>query len=242
MRWYPTKSNTSTPRHDTNNVLNSLLHKLYILLICSQVRTQTCYICIRSISLVRSKLIYGQEVYFPAPNTDTPKEISSNDSKAINLATGPCSCAYKSCTIKSYAKAGIYYSVGFKCDVTRSHVVTIGNRRFFSIVMLDKVLTLLCEGLGPGHWRVLVTVWVQDGVVSTTGPGWGPRYVCERHALLVVDTLKCTVQEGAWLALKQHTAREDDVVQSRVGKERLTSGSFHHRRKEETVDKDCSEV
>ena len=66
--------------------------------------------------------------------------------------------------------------------------------------------------------------------------------MCERHAPLVTDTLMSAVQDGVWLALKQHTAREDDVVQSRVGKERPKSGSFHHRRKEETVDKDCSEV
>ena len=38
-----------------------------------------------SISLVRSKLIYGQEVYFSAP--DTPlKKVQSIDSKAIKLA------------------------------------------------------------------------------------------------------------------------------------------------------------
>ena len=39
------------------------------------------------ISLVRSKLIYGQEVYFLAPNT-LLKKLQSIDSKAIKLAIG----------------------------------------------------------------------------------------------------------------------------------------------------------
>ena len=38
-------------------------------------------------SLVRSKLIYGQEVYFSAPNT-LLKKLQSIDSKAIKLAIG----------------------------------------------------------------------------------------------------------------------------------------------------------
>ena len=40
-----------------------------------------------SISLVRSKLIYGKEVYFSAPNT-LLKKMQSIDSKAIKLAIG----------------------------------------------------------------------------------------------------------------------------------------------------------
>ena len=40
-----------------------------------------------SISLVRSKLIYGQEVYFSAPNTHL-KKLQSIDNKAIKLSIG----------------------------------------------------------------------------------------------------------------------------------------------------------
>ena len=88
----------------------------------------------------------------------------------------------------------------------------------------------------------MVTGGVEGGVVSTTGPGWRPRHVGERHAPRVTGTLTSAVQDGAWLTLKQHVAREDKVVQYRAGKQRHLSRSFHRRRKEETVDKDCSEV
>ena len=56
-----------------------------------------------SISLVRSKLIYGQEVYFPAPNT-LLKKLQSIDSKAIKLAIG---VPVHINTSKSYAEAGM---------------------------------------------------------------------------------------------------------------------------------------
>ena len=54
-----------------------------------------------SISLDRSKLIYGQEVYFAAPNT-LLKKLQSIDSKAIKLAIGVpvhtnTNKSYKSC-------------------------------------------------------------------------------------------------------------------------------------------------
>ena len=56
-----------------------------------------------SISLVRSKMIYGQEVYFSAPNT-LLKKLQSIDSKAIKLAIG---VPVHTNTSKSYAEAGI---------------------------------------------------------------------------------------------------------------------------------------
>ena len=54
-----------------------------------------------SISSVRSKLIYGQEVYFSVPNT-LLKKLQSIDSKAIKLAIGVpvhtnTNKSYKSC-------------------------------------------------------------------------------------------------------------------------------------------------
>ena len=56
-----------------------------------------------SISLVRSKLIYGQEVYFSAPNT-LLKKLQSIDSKAIKLAIG---VPVHTNTSKSYTEAGM---------------------------------------------------------------------------------------------------------------------------------------
>ena len=56
-----------------------------------------------SISLVRSKLIYGQEVYFSAPNT-LLKKLQSIDSKAIKLAIG---VPVNTNISKSYAEAGM---------------------------------------------------------------------------------------------------------------------------------------
>ena len=80
------------------------------------------------------------------------------------------------------------------------------------------------------------------GRVSKTGPGWEPSHVSERHAPRVTGTLTSAVQDGAWRTLKQHVAREDEVVQPRVGKQRHLSRSPLHRRKERTINKDCSEV
>ena len=56
-----------------------------------------------SISLVRLELIYGQEVYFSAPNTFL-KKPQSIDSKAIKLAIG---VPVHTNTSKSYAEAGM---------------------------------------------------------------------------------------------------------------------------------------
>ena len=56
-----------------------------------------------SISLVRSKLIYGQEVYFSAPNT-LLKKLQSIDSKAMKLAVG---VPVHTNTSKSYTEAGM---------------------------------------------------------------------------------------------------------------------------------------
>ena len=50
---------------------------------------------------MRSKLIYGQEVYFSAPNT-LLKKMQSTDSKAVKLAVG-----VPTRTNKSYAEAGM---------------------------------------------------------------------------------------------------------------------------------------
>ena len=52
---------------------------------------------------MRSKLIYGQEVYFSAPNT-LLKKLQSIDGKAIKLAIG---VPVHTNTSKSYAEAGI---------------------------------------------------------------------------------------------------------------------------------------
>ena len=98
------------------------------------------------------------------------------------------------------------------------------------------------EGYGPGRWHEMSTGGVEDGRVSTTGPGWGPLHAGERHAPRVTDTLTSAVQDGAWRGLKQHVAREDQAVQPRAGKPRQTSRGFRHRGKEETADRDCSQV
>ena len=52
---------------------------------------------------MRLKLIYGQEVYFSAPNT-LLKKLQSVDSKAIKLAIG---VPVHTNTSKSYAEAGL---------------------------------------------------------------------------------------------------------------------------------------
>ena len=57
------------------------------------------------ISFVRSKLIYGQEVYFSAPITPL-KKLQSIDSKAIKVAIG---VPVHTNTIKAYTEAGMIY-------------------------------------------------------------------------------------------------------------------------------------
>ena len=52
---------------------------------------------------MRSKSIYGQEVYFSAPNT-LLKKLQSIDSEAIKLAVG---VPVPTNTSKSYAEAGM---------------------------------------------------------------------------------------------------------------------------------------
>ena len=56
-----------------------------------------------SISLVRSKWIYGQEVYLSIPNT-LLKKLQSIDSKAVKLAIG---VPVHTNINKSYAEAGM---------------------------------------------------------------------------------------------------------------------------------------
>ena len=56
-----------------------------------------------SVSLFRSKLIYGQEVYVSAPNT-LLRKLQSIDSKAIKLAIG---VLVHTNTSKSYSEAGM---------------------------------------------------------------------------------------------------------------------------------------
>ena len=56
-----------------------------------------------SIFLVKSKLIYGQEVYFPAPDT-LLKKLQSIDSNAVKLAIG---VPVHTNANKSYAEAGM---------------------------------------------------------------------------------------------------------------------------------------
>ena len=88
------------------NVINKTRKRLNFLKII--IRTQswswdTKTLLHLSISLVRSKLIYGQEVYFYAPNT-LLKKLQSIDSKAIKLAIG---VPVHTNTSKTYAEAGI---------------------------------------------------------------------------------------------------------------------------------------
>ena len=88
------------------NVINKTRKRLNFLKII--IRTQswswdTKTLLHLSISLVRSKLIYGQEVYFYAPNT-LLKKLQSIDSKAIKLAIG---VPVHTNTSKSYTEAGM---------------------------------------------------------------------------------------------------------------------------------------
>ena len=67
---------------------------------------------------MRSKLIYGQEVYFSAPNT-LLKKLQSIDSKAIKLAFG---VPVHTNTSKSYAEAGMI-SLSEQCKLAISKYV-----------------------------------------------------------------------------------------------------------------------
>ena len=64
---------------------------------------------------MRSKLIYGQEVYFSAPNS-LLKKLQSIDSKAIKLAIG---VPVHTNTSKSYAEAGISLSEQRKLAISK---------------------------------------------------------------------------------------------------------------------------
>ena len=66
-------------------------------------KTQKRYFTYLIDCLVRSKLIYGQEVYFSAPIT-LLKKLQSIDSKAIKLAIG---APVHTNTIKTYTEAGM---------------------------------------------------------------------------------------------------------------------------------------
>ena len=71
------------------NVINKARKRLYVLKIVSTQSwcQDTKTLLHLSISLVRSKWIYGQEVYLSTPNT-LLKKLQSIDSKAVKLATG----------------------------------------------------------------------------------------------------------------------------------------------------------
>ena len=89
-------------RLHTENLINKARKRLKI--VSTQSWSQhTKTLLHLSISLVRSKLIYGQEVYFSAPNT-LLKKLQSIDSKAIKLAIG---VPVHTNTSKSYAEAGM---------------------------------------------------------------------------------------------------------------------------------------
>ena len=70
------------------NVINKARKQLNFLKISTQSWCQDTKTLLHlSISLIRSKLIYGHEVYFSTPNT-LLKKLQSIDSKAIKLAIG----------------------------------------------------------------------------------------------------------------------------------------------------------
>ena len=84
------------------NLINKARKQLNFLKIVQSWSQDTKTLLHLSISLVRSKLIYGQEVYFSTPNT-LLKEWQSVDSKAIKLAIG---VPVQTNTSKYYAEAG----------------------------------------------------------------------------------------------------------------------------------------
>ena len=69
-----------------------------------------------SISLVRSKLIYGQEVYFSAPNT-LLKKLQSIDSKAIKLAIG----------VPVHTSTSICYTAAIIISLSEQHKLAISK-------------------------------------------------------------------------------------------------------------------
>ena len=86
------------------NLINKARKRLnFLKIVSTQSWSQDTKTLHLSISLVRSKLIYDQEVYFSAPNT-LLKKLQSIDSKAIKLAIG---VSVHTNTSKSYAEAGI---------------------------------------------------------------------------------------------------------------------------------------
>ena len=92
-------------RLHTENVINKARKRLYVLKIVSTQSwcQDTKTLLHLSISLVRSKWIYGQEVYLSTPNT-LLKKLQSIDSKAVKLAIG---VQVHTNTNKSYAEAGM---------------------------------------------------------------------------------------------------------------------------------------
>ena len=104
----------------TDNLINKARKQLNFLKIVSTQSwcqdTKTLFHL--SISLVRSKLIYGQEVYFSAPNT-LLKKLQSIDSKAIKLAIG---VLVHTNTNKSYTEAGMI-SLSEQCKLVVSKYV-----------------------------------------------------------------------------------------------------------------------
>ena len=91
-------------RLHTENLINKARKRLNFLnIVSTQSWSQDTKTLLRlSISLVRPKLIYGQEVYFSAPNT-LLKKLQTIDSKAIKLAIG---VLVHTNTSKTYAEPG----------------------------------------------------------------------------------------------------------------------------------------
>ena len=91
-----------------------------------------------STSLVRSKLIYGQEVSFSAPNT-LLKKLQSIDSKTIKLAIG---VLVHTNTNTSYTETGMISlseqrKLAVSAYVIRSVAVT-NSVTFFKIIYIDR--------------------------------------------------------------------------------------------------------
>ena len=97
------------------NIINKARKRLNFLKIVQSWSQDTKTLLHLSISLVRSELIYGQEVYFSTPNT-LLKEPQSIDSKAIKLAIG---VPVQTNTSKYYAEA-VKISLSEQCKLVIS--------------------------------------------------------------------------------------------------------------------------
>ena len=88
-----------------NHIITKAIKSLNILKVISRLPwgKDTDTLTHLATSIVRSKLTYGQEVYFSAPNY-LLKKIESIDCKAYKLALG---LLYHTSNIKSYREAGV---------------------------------------------------------------------------------------------------------------------------------------